>query len=425
MNYNEALNFISESHKFGMRLGLDNMKRLLELLGNPQEKLNIIHVAGTNGKGSTCSFISTILVECGYKVGLYTSPYLETFTERIRINNENIPEEKVANIISLIKEKIDIMIKEGYEYPTEFEIVTAMAFYYYFIENTDYVVLEVGLGGRYDATNVIDKSLVSVITSISLDHTGILGDTLEKIAYEKAGIIKENGTVFVYNQTDIVKNVIKEVCNKKNAKYIEVDFDDVIIKKSDINYQSFDYKKYKDIKINLIGEHQIKNSILALNVVEFILDNIHLDTIKKGIEKTKWAGRIEKLSKSPLFIIDGAHNEDGAKSLQKVLDKNLKDKNMTLIIGMLEDKDIDTVLEILIPYFNKVITTTPNNPRAISCDKLKDKVYKYNKNVTQVKEIEKAVEYTLENSKKDDVIICAGSLYMIGEVRKEVLKECR
>lgn len=425
MNYNEALNFISESHKFGMRLGLDNMKRLLELLGNPQEKLNIIHVAGTNGKGSTCSFISTILVECGYKVGLYTSPYLETFTERIRINNENIPEEKVANIISLIKEKIDIMIKEGYEYPTEFEIVTAMAFYYYFIENTDYVVLEVGLGGRYDATNVIDKSLVSVITSISLDHTGILGDTLEKIAYEKAGIIKENGTVFVYNQTDIVKNVIKEVCNKKNAKYIEVDFDDVIIKKSDINYQSFDYKKYKDIKINLIGEHQIKNSILALNVVEFILDNIHLDTIKKGIEKTKWAGRIEKLSESPLFIIDGAHNEDGAKSLQKVLDKNLKDKNMTLIIGMLEDKDIDTVLEILIPYFNKVITTTPNNPRAISCDKLKDKVYKYNKNVTQVKEIEKAVEYALENSKKDDVIICAGSLYMIGEVRKEVLKECR
>ena len=425
MNYNEALNFISESHKFGMRLGLDNMKRLLELLGNPQEKLNIIHVAGTNGKGSTCSFISTILVECGYKVGLYTSPYLETFTERIRINNENIPEEKVANIISLIKEKIDIMIKEGYEYPTEFEIVTAMAFYYYFIENTDYVVLEVGLGGRYDATNVIDKSLVSVITSISLDHTGILGDTLEKIAYEKAGIIKENGTVFVYNQTNRVKNIIKEVCNEKSAKYIEVDFDDVIIKKSDINYQSFDYKKYKDIKINLIGEHQIKNSILALNVVEFILDNMHLDIIKKGIEKTKWAGRIEKLSESPLFIIDGAHNEDGAKSLQKVIDKNLKDKNMTLIIGMLEDKDIDTVLEILIPYFNKVITTTPNNPRAISCDKLKDKVYKYNKNVTQVKEIEKAVEYALENSKKDDVIICAGSLYMIGEVRKEVLKECR
>ena len=425
MNYNEALNFISESHKFGMRLGLDNMKRLLELLGNPQEKLNIVHVAGTNGKGSTCSFISTILVECGYKVGLYTSPYLETFTERIRINNENIPEEKVANIISLIKEKIEIMTKEGYEYPTEFEIVTAMAFYYYFIENTDYVVLEVGLGGRYDATNVIDKSLVSVITSISLDHTGILGDTLEKIAYEKAGIIKENGTVFVYNQTNRVKNIIKEVCNEKNAKYIEVDFDDVIIKKSDINYQSFDYKKYKDIKINLIGEHQIKNSILALNVVEFILDNVNLDIIKKGIEKTKWAGRIEKLSKSPLFIIDGAHNEDGAKSLQKVLDKNLKDKNMTLIIGMLEDKDIDTVLEILIPYFNKVITTTPNNPRAISCDKLKDKVYKYNKNVTSMQQIEKAVEYVLENSKKDDVIICAGSLYMIGEVRKEVLKKCR
>ncbi|WGX76482.1 Mur ligase family protein [Paraclostridium bifermentans] len=191
MNYNEALQFIHESHKFGMRLGLDNIKKLLELLGNPQNNLNIIHVAGTNGKGSTCSFISSILKESGYKVGLYTSPFLETFTERIRVNGENIREEEVGKIVSLIKEKIEIMVSEGYSYPTEFEIVTAMAFYYYNQEKVDFVALEVGLGGRYDATNVIDKPVVSAITSISLDHTGILGDTLGKIAFEKGGIIKK------------------------------------------------------------------------------------------------------------------------------------------------------------------------------------------------------------------------------------------
>ena len=184
MNYSEALNYIHESHKFGVRLGLDNIKKLLELLGNPQDNLNIIHVAGTNGKGSTCSFISTILKESGYKGGLYTSPYLETFTERIRVNGENIPEEEVARIINIIKEKIEIMVAEGYSSPTEFEIVTAMAFYYYNDQNVDFVALEVGLGGRYDATNVIKNSLVNVIASISLDHTRILGDTLGKIAYE-------------------------------------------------------------------------------------------------------------------------------------------------------------------------------------------------------------------------------------------------
>ncbi|MDY6595061.1 Mur ligase family protein, partial [Clostridioides difficile] len=229
MKYEEALEYISQTNKFGIRLGLENIGKLLELLGNPQETLNIIHVAGTNGKGSVCSFVSNILRECGYKVGLYTSPYLETFTERIRVNGQNIPQDDVARIIELIKEKIEIMVKEGYAYPTEFEVVTAMAFYYYSEQKVDFVALEVGLGGRYDATNIITKSLVSVIVSISLDHTGILGDTIEKIAYEKAGIIKENGVVLVYDQTDEAKDVIKSVCKEKKAKYIEVDFDDINI----------------------------------------------------------------------------------------------------------------------------------------------------------------------------------------------------
>ena len=425
MNYKEALKYIEETHKFGIRLGLDNMTKLLDLLGNPQDNLNIIHMSGTNGKGSTCSFITSILKEAGYKVGLYTSPFLETFTERIRINGENIPEEDVARIISLIKEKIEQMVKEGYSYPTEFEIVTTMAFYYYYEQNVDYVALEVGLGGRYDATNIIKSSQVSVIGSISLDHTNILGDNISKIAYEKGGIIKENGVAIVYNQSDEVKNVIKQICYDKNATYIETNFDDIDIKKSDIYSQVYDVtifdESYENIEIKLIGEHQINNSILALTVIKYLEGNkgLKIDdkSIRKGLINTKWPGRIEKISENPLFIIDGAHNEDGALSLAKAIDKNFKYRNLTLLIGMLEDKDIDSVLDILIPKFNKVITTTPDNPRAIDSSKLKDKILRYTDNVVDKKNIEKALNYTLESSSDNDVIISAGSLYMIGSIR--------
>ena len=425
MNYQESLRYIEETHKFGVRLGLDNIAKLLELLGNPQDKLKIIHVAGTNGKGSTCSFISTILTESGYKVGLYTSPFLETFTERIRVNGINIPEEDVARIVTIIKSKIEQMVSEGYSYPTEFEIVTAMAFYYYYEQKVDFVALEVGLGGRYDATNVIKHSEVSVITSISLDHIGILGDTVEKIAYEKGGIIKENGTVILYDQSEEVKNVIKQICKEKNATYIEAKFDDIKVKNSDIYSQTYDCiiagERYEDLEIKLIGEHQINNSILALNAIKSLKEkhnlNITEDNIKKGLINTKWPGRIEKIKEEPIFIIDGAHNEDGAKSLAKAIEKNFKNKNLTLLIGMLEDKDIDGVIEILIPYFSKVITTTPDNPRAISSDILKEKISQYVDDVVSKPKIKDAVEYTLNNSSEEDIIISAGSLYMIGEVR--------
>ncbi|SCI20227.1 MULTISPECIES: bifunctional folylpolyglutamate synthase/dihydrofolate synthase [unclassified Romboutsia] len=425
MNYQESLKYIADTHKFGIRLGLDCTGKLLELLGNPQENLKVVHVAGTNGKGSVCSFVANILKEEGYKVGLYTSPYLETFTERIRVNGENIPEDDVARIITLIKDKIDIMVSEGYSAPTEFEIVTAMAFYYYNEQEIDYVVLEVGLGGRYDSTNVIKNPLVSVLVSISLDHIGVLGDTIGKIAYEKAGIIKENGTAIVYKQVKEAEDVIKEVCKDKNANYIEVNFDNIYIKKSDIYSQVYDcdimLEKFDDIEIKLIGDHQINNSIVALNVIKYLRDNkdvkVSNESIRKGLLTTKWPGRIEKIKENPMFIIDGAHNEDGAKSLSKALDKNFPNKKLTMLIGMLADKDIDSVLKILMPKFDKVVTTTPDNDRAINSEELKNKISKYVDNVISIENIDDAVNYTLNNSKEDDVIISAGSLYMIGAVR--------
>lgn len=431
MDYNEALQFIHESHKFGMKLGLDNIKKLLELLGNPQDNLNVIHVAGTNGKGSTCSFISSILKESGYKVGLYTSPFLETFTERIRINGENIPKEEVSKIILLIKEKIEQMVNEGYSYPTEFEIVTAMAFYYFKQEKVDFVVLEVGLGGRYDATNVVDKPIASVITSISLDHTRVLGDTLDKIAFEKGGIIKENSPTIVYPQQQQASEVIKNICIQKKSTYIECDFNNIEIKSSSINCQvyncSINGKKLSDLEIKLIGDHQIKNSIVALNVIDYLNDikitNISEEHIKKGLLETNWPGRIEKISENPMVIIDGAHNEEGAKSLSDSIDKYFKDKNKILVIGMLEDKDIDSVLSLLIPKFNKVIATTPNNPRAIDANKLKEKIDNYNVDVTCKPNIKDAIDYALEISNEEDIIISAGSLYMIGNIRTIILNE--
>ena len=331
----------------------------------------------------------------------------------------------MARIVTLIKEKIEQMVSEGYSYPTEFEIVTTMAFYYYYEQGVDFVALEVGLGGRYDATNIIKKSDLSVITSISLDHVGILGDTVAKIAYEKAGIIKENGVVVVYDQSDEAKNVIKDICKEKNAKYIEVKFDDINIKKSNINSQVFDCtiigQRYKDLEIKLIGDHQVNNSVLALSAIEILNQlkhlNINKDDIRRGLINTRWPGRIEKILDRPTFIIDGAHNEDGARSLAKAIEKNFKGKKATLLIGMLEDKDIDAVLEILMPYFDKVITTTPDNDRAMNCEILKEKISKYVDNVISKENIEEAVNYTLKNAKEDDIIISAGSLYMIGTVR--------
>lgn len=426
MNYQEALKYISSSHRFGMKLGLETTEKLMENLGNPQDELKIIHVAGTNGKGSICSFIAKILEKSGYKVGLFTSPFLEVFNERIRINGKNITDEQIAKAITEIKVRVEKMVSEGYSSPTEFELVTAMAFLIYKWEKVDYAVMEVGLGGRYDSTNIIKNPLVSVITSISLDHVKVLGDTIEKIAYEKGGIIKENSAVVVYSQSDEAENVLKSISKEKNAEFIEAKFENIEIIKDDINSQKFNFsienKEYKDMEIKLIGEHQVKNCITAINTIEYLrkskkVDNITDESIKAGIKETKWPGRVEKIMEKPTFIIDGAHNEDGAKSLKKVIDKYFKDKELILMLGMLEDKDIDSVLDILIPSFSKIIVTEPNNPRKITAEKLKEKIEKYTQCVESVDNIEGALNRTIEIANEDSIIISAGSLYMIGEVR--------
>lgn len=460
MNYIEAINYIHGVDRFGMILGLDSIRELLRRLDNPQDNLNIIHIAGTNGKGSTASFISSVLVESGYKTGLYTSPFLENFNERIRINGEEIKDEDLAECVTDVREKVEDMLADGHNHPTEFEIVTATAFYFYNREKVDALVLEVGLGGRFDATNVIDNSLVSVIASISKDHIGILGDTVEKIAFEKAGIIKEDGQVILYGQEKNVEKVIEDISKERNAKLIVTDNVNIDIKKSNLNNQVFSFTDYlgnrfEDIKIRMIGEHQIRNAVLAINTISYlrendIFTNITEDSLKKGLLNSRWAGRLELISEKPIFIIDGAHNVEAAQLLANEIDRLFNEEwDKTLILGVLADKEVDAIVKILIPKFDRIIITLPDNPRAMKVDELAYRVGMYSEDIVCIEDVDSAVEYALDTVKELDkesktnikskskkkkgskatlkdskntlpkkkAIFAAGSLYLVGHIR--------
>ncbi|WP_130807447.1 bifunctional folylpolyglutamate synthase/dihydrofolate synthase [Senegalia massiliensis] len=430
MNYNKALEFIHGTRKFGSKLGLDNIKKLLELLGNPHDKLKFIHIAGTNGKGSTTSFISSILFESGYKVGAFTSPYLEVFNERIRINNQNISDKRLSEVTLKVKEKVEQMLMEGYNHPTEFEIVTAIAFVYFLEEKTDIIALEVGLGGRYDSTNIIGKPLISVITPISLDHMDILGDTIEKIAYEKAGIIKENSKVISYTQQNEAHNVLVNVSKEKRSEIMFLDFNDISIdecndKGSVFNISHKD-KTYGNLKINLIGKYQVYNASLAVKTLLILNDNneinISEENIRKGLENTAWMGRLEIINNNPKVVIDGAHNEAGAKSLVENIENLFEFNKLILLVGMLKDKEVDKILSIVIPHADNIIVTKPRVPRAMSSKDLAKKINKINQKVVSEESIEQAIKLCFDEYNEGDLIVASGSLYLIGEVRK-LIKE--
>ncbi|HSH36545.1 folylpolyglutamate synthase/dihydrofolate synthase family protein [Schnuerera sp.] len=429
MNYVEALNYINDKNKFGSRLGLDVMEKLLELLGNPHLDMKYIHVAGTNGKGSTSAYMAAILKEAGYRVGVFTSPYLERFNERISINGEDISNERLAVITERVKEKIETMVKEGYEHPTTFEIVTTIAFVYFSEEDVDYTILEVGLGGREDSTNIIENSYASVITTIDFDHTDVLGDTLGKIAYEKAGIIKENGLVISYPQEKEAFEVIEKIALEKKAKLIRCPMENVEI--INLNQEggifNFKYKEYnfKNIKIELLGQHQIYNATLALMTMLILRDKglIYLtnEQIKEGLEKTKWAGRLEVLKKNPTFLIDGAHNLQGAKTLAESI-KNFRYNKLILGIAILKDKDVDHIVETIVPLADEIVITEVNMPRKMEAEKLEEIIKKHNNNTYIERDIKKAIDKSFDLASEEDLIVFGGSLYLIGDVRKILLK---
>ena len=428
MKYEEAMKYITEVGNFGSNYGLERTYKLLEHLGKPERDLKLIHIAGTNGKGSTTSMITEILMGEGYKVGMYTSPFIEEFEERIQINRNNIPKESLAILMDEIKVAVDKVIEAGYNHPTEFEIITVLMLLYFKKENIDFGVIEVGLGGTLDSTNVI-KPIIQVITSISFDHTNLLGNTLEKIAREKAGIIKKGIPTVIYPQQEEVLKVIKNKCFEMDSElYIanneNLKFENIV--NLDKPYQLLKYNNEIDILLPLLGEHQIINLSVAMQAIE-VLNNkniidISIANIVKSIKNVSWKGRLEVLSNNPYVVIDGAHNIQGIKTLSRNIKKYFKYENLYLILGILADKDVEEMIKIITPMAKKVYSVTPNSIRGELAESLKDEVSKFNKNCKAFDKYEEAYLEALNDASEKDLILASGSLYMIGDMRKIIRK---
>ena len=418
MDYETAMIKLRGEVCSGIKLGLQNIKTLMEKLGNPQDKLKIIHIAGTNGKGSCTSFVNSVLVSQGYKVGMFTSPSIYNFEERIRINNKNIPEDKLIELMDEVREVANTLEV----FPADFELVTAVAFLYFYREKCDFAIMEVGLGGRLDATNVVDKPLITLITSISFDHQQFLGNTIKEISLEKAGIIKDGVPLVLYSQdTEIMDNIIR-VAKSKNSKVIVNDLSKIKILENNKSGQIIDYKEFRNLKINLLGSHQVKNATISL---ELLLElrkmgfEISNESIYNGFLTVTWPCRFELVSKSPDFILDGAHNIDGIEKFISNINFYYKDSRKIAIFGVLEDKDYNEMLERIIPCFDMFLTVRPDSERAMEAYELKDKIEALTeKKVYSFDNYQDAINKSFEISSKDDVISAFGSLYFVGEVRK-------
>lgn len=363
MNYIDAMNYIEEKNKLGSVPGLDNITELLRRLDNPQNKIKCLQIAGTNGKGSVFSFVESSLIAAGLKVGRYISPTIETYLERFQINKKYMDKRTFTRLLKKVSVHVDAMVEEGLLSPTAFEIETAIAFLYYVDEQVDYALIECGMGGRLDATNVIEKPVLSCFATISMDHMAILGDTLEKIALEKSGILKDEGICIAGVQEQVVYDILKEESYKKKNHFIKADMDLVHIESMDLNGSVFSYKD-EQYEIGLLGEHQIKNAITAIEVLKQIRE-VSSDDIKSGLKATTWVGRMTKVGENPLMFVDGAHNEDAWISLQKMVKLYFTKRPIIYIIGVLKDKEYDKMVKILAPTMDVAITITPNNARGL------------------------------------------------------------
>ncbi|MBR5230588.1 MAG: bifunctional folylpolyglutamate synthase/dihydrofolate synthase [Firmicutes bacterium] len=428
MNANNAIEKIHEFEKFGSILGLERMNMLLELLGNPEKDLKVIHVAGTNGKGSTCRYIYSVLKAGGYKVGLYTSPFLEVFNERIELDGQYISDEDLAAYTDRVLECVKVITERGDQSPTEFEVITALAFLYFKEKGCDFVVLEVGLGGRGDSTNVVEKPLVSVIVSISFDHTDRLGNTIAEIAAEKAGIIKKGCPVVTSCTDEDALKVIKAAAEENQCMYLETRNVPYNISEEILSGYKFDVTiqgtEFKDIEISMSGKHQIDNAkaaLAALNIMEINGDiKLSREALYEGFKTAKQIGRFETMSaegEKPLVIIDGAHNEDGAKALRRAMESFCAGKKILMVTGMLADKDAESILKEFTAITKDFIVTEPVNPRALETSALRAKIEALGGICTEAADNEYACRLARDKFAYYDVVLFAGSLYLIGAIR--------
>lgn len=416
MQISKAYDLFSDCIRQGSYLGLSRIQALMDKLGNPQDKLKFIHIAGTNGKGSIAAMLSSILSVSGYKTGLYTSPSLVEFNERIQCNGAMIPDNELTALIPLVRQAAFELTNEGFELPSEFEFVTALGFLWFNQQMCDIVVLEVGLGGRLDATNVIKSTEVAVIAAIDFDHTKELGDTLDKIAAEKAEIIKFGCDVVQYQQDEVVSRVIEAKCNNVNAILHNADFNKLKIVSTNIDGQLISYKDIKDVSIPLLGVHQPKNAAVVFEVIDVLKNKgyqIDDKKLRNGLKATTWHARLEVLQKKPLVILDGGHNPHGVKALAESLIQLLPEQKFTFVCGILQDKDSEKMLSYISPLAECIITLNVKNARALQSDKLAEVASRYCDKVFICNEISDAFDIAF---KSNNPICCFGSLYMAGEV---------
>lgn len=426
MNYREATEYIEELQQYGSVLGLDSMRELCSRLGNPQDELRFVHIAGTNGKGSVLAYVSTILKEAGYRVGRYLSPTITDYRERFQIDGRFITQSGLCKYLEQVKEVAEAMAAEGKPHPTPFEVETAVAFLYFLDKECDIVVLETGLGGALDATNVVKTTVAAVFASISMDHMAILGDTLEKIALVKAGIMKDRCYVVTARQDPAVAKILKQAALLRKCKLYTADAERAKQVFYGVTKQRFTYAGYKNLEISMLGKFQIENAVVAAETIQVLAKAgfpVKEEALRRGLLLTSWPGRFSVIGKKPLFIADGAHNEDASRRLAESLQFYFAEKKMIFILGMLKDKEYEKVINNTCNMAEHIITVTPPiRERAMPAYELAQAVRECNGNVTVADSVPEAVEiaYLLAGREKDAVIVAFGSLSYLGELMKVV-----
>lgn len=427
MTEKETLSYLKTLTPLGCHPGLSGITELCRRLGNPQDDLKIIHIAGTNGKGSILAMLSETLTLCGYKTGRYISPTVTDYRERFQINGRFISKKLLCEYVEKLKTQCDEMVQAGFSHPTPFEFETALAFLYFKEKNCDAVVLETGLGGTEDATNIINTPLVSVISSISMDHMGFLGTTLSEIAENKAGIIKDGIPVVCALQKQEAFKEIERVCKEKNAPLFSVNKDEAKLLSGTDKGIRFSYKNYKKMKLSLMGVYQLENAAVALETIDYLRNsgNFSLpeEKIRLAFEQVSWPARFEKIAKKPDFYIDGAHNEGAVNALAQTIEFYFTNRKIIYIMGVLKDKEYDRMIQLSYPYADSIITVkTPDNERALEAYELAKAVSVYHKKVTAADSLEEAVEMAYLMAGEDGAIIAFGSLSYLGELTAIVKK---
>ena len=420
MLYEEARVYLEHVSKYGSVLGLESIRHLMEELGNPQNELQVIHIAGTNGKGSILAYVSTVLQCAGWKVGRYISPTVMEYLERFQIDGEYMPKEVLLPIVEEVKWAAEQMQMKGMPYPTVFEIETAIAFVYFARENCDYVVLETGLGGRLDATNIVKNTKVCVFASISMDHMAVLGNTLAEIAEEKAGILKTESVAVSYPQTEEVRKILQQKADEKNIPLWFADKEQVVVQKEELGSQNFSYKEFQDVEIQLTGRNQIENAITALEVIRTLRNqNVSIpdEAIYQGMRRTVWPGRFQVLEASPLVIVDGAHNEDATRRLAENIQTYLQGRPIIGVMGVFKDKAYKTIIEIMQPYLEYVYTIDlPNKDRTLDRRELVRVLKAQGISAEDCESVEKALRKAKKSAKDGQAVLVFGSLSYLGEV---------